>query len=204
MAKKKPTTKTKKLHPGGSVDRATPVIGTAPAPKQQRRNVGQLKPVTATELVAPAPSPKRSAVAVKQPGALIPGPAQRVKKAPIRELTPAMIRRMRQQQRRNKRKIKQTVPGRLTPKQIKRATQPLPFAIPSMPTAGVSQGRPVRSRTPMPGPAPDSARMRRMQQLMRQQQARFNRSRKMASNDARRRPKRDSRDRFRTRRTGLR
>ena len=70
--------------------------------------------------------------------------------------------------------MKQTVPGPLTPKQIKRATKPLPFAAPSMPTAGISQGRPVRGRTPMPGPAPDAARMRRMQQLMREQQARFN------------------------------
>ena len=43
-----------------------------------------------------------------------------------------------------------------------------------MPTAGMSQGRPAIGRTPMPGPAPDAARTRRMQQLMRQQQARFN------------------------------
>ena len=42
----------------------------------------------------------------------------------------------------------------------------------TMPTAGMSQGRPAVGRTPMPGPAPDSARMRRMQQLMRQQRKR--------------------------------
>tara|TARA_R100001510_G_scaffold50382_1_gene49367 strand:+ start:216 stop:866 length:651 start_codon:yes stop_codon:yes gene_type:complete len=49
---------------------------------------------------------------------------------------------------------------------------------PMMPTAGISQGRPVRGRTPMPGPAPDSERMKRFQKLMREQQARFNKMQK--------------------------
>ena len=52
----------------------------------------------------------------------------------------------------------------------------------TMPTAGMSQGRPAVGRTPMPGPAPDSARMRRMQQLMREQQARFNKTRPASTN----------------------
>ena len=43
-----------------------------------------------------------------------------------------------------------------------------------MPTAGISQGRPAIGRTPMPGPVPNAAAMKRMQKLMRQQQARFN------------------------------
>ena len=147
--------KTKKLHPGGSVDRATPVTGTAPAPKP-RSNI---------------------------PTRAVQGP----------KLTPAQRRRMMQMLKARQRNS-------------------------LMPTAGVSQGRVLTATKPMPGPAPDSARMRRMQQLMRQQQARFNRSRKnalqaarfpaktkrMASNDARRRPKRDSRDRGRTRTTGFR
>ena len=79
---------------------------------------------------------------------------------------------------------------------------------PMMPTAGMSQGRNATGRTPMPGPAPDSARMRRMQQLMREQQKRFNDARRrptdtrrrppteaerMAANDARRRPTRNTR-----------
>lgn len=46
---------------------------------------------------------------------------------------------------------------------------------PLMPTAGFdARQRNIRGTTPMPGPAPDSARMRRMQKLMREQQRRFN------------------------------
>jgi len=48
------------------------------------------------------------------------------------------------------------------------------FGQPTMPTAGISQGRPVRGLTPMPGPAPDPARQRRMDNLMREAQRRFN------------------------------
>ena len=41
---------------------------------------------------------------------------------------------------------------------------------PMMPTGGMDRmGRPVQGTTAMPGPAPDAARMRRMQQLMRRQ-----------------------------------
>ena len=72
---------------------------------------------------------------------------------------------------------------------------------PIMPTAGMSQGRNATGRTPMPGPAPDSERMRRMQQLMREQQKRLNDARRrrlteaerIAANDARRRPTRNTR-----------
>ena len=92
------------------------------------------------------------------PGGSVPGGRGRL---PIRavqgqKLTPAQRRRLRMLQRQR-------------------------FQNPMMPTAGVMQGRPVRGRTPMPGPSPDSARMRRMQQLMRQQQARFNAMQKARS-----------------------
>ena len=59
---------------------------------------------------------------------------------------------------------------------------------PMMPTAGVSQGSNATGRTPMPGPAPDSERMRRMQQLMREQQKRFNDARRRPTDTRRRRP----------------
>ena len=55
------------------------------------------------------------------------------------------------------------------------------FGQPTMPTAGIAQGRPIRGRTPMPGPAPDSERMKRFQKLMREQQARFNKMQKARS-----------------------
>lgn len=181
MAKKKPTTKTKKLHPGGSVDGRTPVTGTAPvtkqqrrtvlatdlAPKQRRNNVGQMKPVTGRAEIAPdpAPSPTQRAVAVQQPGELIPGPSQRPQpRNPSRKEIAAIRRR----QRRNASPFMRNIMRQ------QRRLNRLQRQNPSMPTAGVSQGRPVRSITPMPGPAPDAARMRRMQRLMRQQQRRFN------------------------------
>jgi len=45
---------------------------------------------------------------------------------------------------------------------------------PSMPTAGMdARGRNIRGTTPMPGPAPDAARMRRMQKLMEEARKRF-------------------------------
>ena len=47
-----------------------------------------------------------------------------------------------------------------------------------MPTAGMSQGRPAIGRTPMPGPVPNAEAMKRMQKLMREQQARFNKMQK--------------------------
>jgi len=47
-----------------------------------------------------------------------------------------------------------------------------------MPTAGMSQGRPAIGRTPMPGPVPRAEAMKRMQKLMREQQARFNKTQK--------------------------
>ena len=54
-----------------------------------------------------------------------------------------------------------------------------------MPTAGMSQGRPAIGRTPMPGPVPNAEAMKRMQKLMREQQARFN---KMQKSQMARRP----------------
>ena len=50
-----------------------------------------------------------------------------------------------------------------------------------MPTAGMSQGRPAIGRTPMPGPVPNAEAMKRMQKLMREQQARFNKMQKLRS-----------------------
>ena len=99
MAQKKKTTKTKKLHPGGSVPGGR----------------GRL-PILAVQ---------------------------------GQKLTPAQRRRLRMMQRQR-------------------------FQNPMMPTAGISQGRPVTGRTPMPGPAPNAEAMKRMQKLMREQQARYN------------------------------
>ena len=72
------------------------------------------------------------------------------------------------------------VQGKLTPAQRRRMKMMLRqrFQNPMMPTAGISQGRPVRGRTPMPGPAPNAEAMKRMQKLMREQQARFNKMQK--------------------------
>ena len=106
MAEKKKTTKTKKLHPGGSVPGGR----------------GRL-PIRAVQ---------------------------------GQKLTPAQRRRMKMMLRQR-------------------------FQNPMMPTAGISQGRPVRGRTPMPGPVPNAEAMKRMQKLMRQQQARFNAMQKARS-----------------------
>ena len=103
MAQKKKTTKTKKLHPGGSVPSGR----------------GRL-PIRAVQ---------------------------------GQKLTPAQRRRLRMMQRQR-------------------------FQNPMMPTAGIMQGRPIRGRTPMPGPVPNAEAMKRMQKLMREQQARFNKMQK--------------------------
>ena len=70
-----------------------------------------------------------------------------------------------------------------------------------MPTAGMSQGRPAIGRTPMPGPVPNAEAMKRMQKLMREQQARFNKMQKarMATRRAGlTRPPQDVIDQFRS------
>jgi len=57
---------------------------------------------------------------------------------------------------------------------------------PLMPTAGMdARGRNIRGTTPMPGPAPDAARMRRMQKLMEEARKKFNRGRRGALGNAR-------------------
>tara|TARA_R110002167_G_scaffold128980_1_gene311635 strand:+ start:73 stop:885 length:813 start_codon:yes stop_codon:yes gene_type:complete len=50
-----------------------------------------------------------------------------------------------------------------------------PMRHPLMPTAGMdARGRNIKGTTPMPGPAPDAARMRRMQKLMQEARKNFN------------------------------
>ena len=57
---------------------------------------------------------------------------------------------------------------------------------PLMPTAGTNaRGRNIRGTTPMPGPAPDAARMRRMQKLMEEARKRFNTGRRGALGNTR-------------------
>lgn len=61
-----------------------------------------------------------------------------------------------------------------------------PLRHPLMPTAGFdARGRNIRGNTPMPGPAPDAARMRRMQKLMEEARKRFNTGRRGALGNAR-------------------
>ena len=70
-----------------------------------------------------------------------------------------------------------------------------------MPTAGMSQGRPAIGRTPMPGPVPNAEAMKRMQKLMREQQARFNKMQKARMATGRAgvtRPPQDVIDQFRS------
>ena len=92
------------------------------------------------------------------------------------------------------------VQGKLTPAQRRRMKMMLRqrFQNPMMPTAGISQGRPVRGRTPMPGPAPNAEAMKRMQKLMREQQARFNKSRSVTPRPGMTRPPQNVIDQFRS------
>jgi len=134
MAQKKKTTKTKKLHPGGSVPGGSTVGYLEPGvmrgtPLYERTMRGEPPPSELTK---------------KQMAAI--GRRQR------RNASPFMRRLIRQ----NRRQIQN----------------------PMMPTAGISQGRPIRGRTPMPGPVPNAEAMKRMQKLMREQQARFNKMQK--------------------------
>ena len=144
MAQKKKTTKTKKLHPGGSV-------------------------------------PGGSRVGYLEPGVMRGTPLyeKTMRGEPPRGTQRPIARRQEDitaQRRANRRALKLI---RQRQRMMNKARRR--FGQPTMPTAGISQGRPIRGRTPMPGPAPDSERMKRFQQLMREQQARFNKMQKLRS-----------------------
>jgi len=171
MAQKKKTTKTKKLHPGGSVPtlggrRLSPAEirlnrrGARRGRKQDREiaQAGGFKNMRQMQAAMERMTPEQRMAFNRKNETRFRDIAAR-NRGEFETRNAKLLERVRRQQRR-------------------RAGFP---AQPMMPTAGIAQGRPVTSRTPMPGPSPDSARMRRMQKLMREQQARFNKMQKLRS-----------------------
>lgn len=164
MAEKKKTTKTKKLHPGGSVPtlggrRLSPAEirlnrrGARRGRKQDREiaQAGGFKNMRQMQAAMEKMTPEQRMAFNRKNETRFRDIAAR-NRGEFETRNAKLIERVRRQQRR-------------------RAGFP---AQPMMPTAGISQGRPIRGRTPMPGPAPDTARMQRFQKLMAEQQKRYN------------------------------
>jgi len=165
MAEKKKATKTKKLHPGGSVPGFRPIPRQLTPAQQRLQRRGTRRSKKQDMELAQAAGYKnmrqmQAAMERMTPEQRI--AFQRKNSTKFREI---FDRNRGEFEKRNAKLI-----NRVRRQQQRRMRQQNPM----MPTAGISQGRPIRGRTPMPGPAPDSEAMKRMQKLMREQQARFN------------------------------
>lgn len=229
MAQKKKTTKTKKLHPGGSVPGGN-TLTTRAIPRNPRfeaaarkANENALKIMRRNQRigkVTPAQEKlkRRSDRFAKKESMEI---AQAAGFKNMRQMQTAIARMTPQQQEAFRKKYGQTVKEiqnrnrndfkkqnaqliervgrqqRRNSEHLRRMRQQNPM----MPTAGISQGRPATGRTPMPGPAPNAEAMKRMQKLMREQQARFNKMQKARMATGRAgltRPPQDVIDQFRS------
>lgn len=197
MAEKKKATKTKKLHPGGSVPGFRPMPRQL-TPAQQRierlskrnalnianehaQSIGYKNARQLQAAVARMTPEQRDAFTKKHKQSYI--DLQNKRRNEFETKNAKLIEKARRQgfRQANRRRMRQQNP--------------------MMPTAGISQGRPIRGRTPMPGPAPNAEAMKRMQKLMREQQARFNKMQKARMATGRAgltRPPQDVIDQFRS------
>jgi len=164
MAQKKKTTKTKKLHPGGSV----PTLGgrrLSPAEiRLNRRGAGRGRKTDREIAQAGGFKSMRQMQAAME--RMTPEQRMQFQRKNATRFRDIAARNRGEFETRNAKLLE-----RVRRQQRRRAGFPVQ---PTMPTAGISQGRPVRGLTPMPGPAPDPARQRRMDNLMREAQRRFN------------------------------
>ena len=173
MAEKKKTTKTKKLHPGGSV----PGFRPPPTPAMQklsRRN--QRMRTRLSNEIAKATGFKTGRQMTRAMQKMTPAERMAFERTHGQKIRTINDRFQAESEQRNAGLLK-----RVRRQQQRRAiknAQKFLKQNPMMPTAGISQGRPVRGRTPMPGPVPNAEAMKRMQKLMREQQARFNKMQK--------------------------
>ena len=172
MAEKKKTTKTKKLHPGGSVPGFRPMPRQLTPAQQRLQRRGMRRRAKQDREIAQAGGFKN----IRQMQAAIHRmtPEQRMQ---FQRKNAAQFREISDRNRGEFETRNAKLLERVRRQQQRRMRQRNPM----MPTAGISQGRPVLGRTPMPGPAPNAEAMKRMQKLMREQQARFNKMQKARS-----------------------
>ena len=165
MAQKKKTSKPKKLHPGGSVPGFRPVQKQLTPAQQRLQRRGTRRARKQDMELAQAAGYKN----------------MRQMQAAMERMTPEQRMQFQRKNATKFREISDRNRGEFEQRNAKlinrvrrQRQRSMRQQNPMMPTAGVSQGRPVRGRTPMPGPAPDSERMKRMQKLLREQQKRYN------------------------------
>ena len=170
MAQKKKTTKTKKLHPGGSVPGFRPMPRQL-TPAQQRierrskRNALSIANEQAQSIGYKNAKQLRAALA-----RMTPEQRDAFTKKNQQSFADLQKKRRSEFETKNAKLIEKARRQGLRQANRRRLREQNPM----MPTAGISQGRPIRGRTPMPGPAPDAARMQRFQKLMAEQQKRYN------------------------------
>ena len=165
MAEKKKATKTKKLHPGGSVPGFRPMPRQLTPAQQRLQRRGMRRRAKQDREIAQAGGFK----------------SMRQMQAAMARMTPEQRMQFQRKNATRFRDISARNRAEFETRNAKLIERVRRQAQPMMPTAGMSQGRPVRGRTPMPGPAPNAEAMKRMQKLMREQQARFNKIQKARS-----------------------
>ena len=193
MAQKTKTTKTKKLHPGGSVPGFRPVPRQLTPAQQRLQRRGMRRRAKQDREIAQAGGFKNMRQMQAAMARMTPEQRMQFQRKNATQFRDIAARNRGEFDTRNAILIE-----RVRRQQRRKAGFP---AQPMMPTAGMSQGRPVRGRTPMPGPAPDAEAMKRMQKLMREQQARFNKMQKARMATGRAgltRPPQDVIDQFRS------
>lgn len=173
MAEKKKTTKTKKLHPGGSVPGFRPMPKQLTPAQQRLQRRGTRRRAKQDREIAQAGGFKSMRQMQAAMARMTPEQRMQFQRKNATRFRDIAARNRGEFETRNAKLIE-----RVRRQQRRRAGFP---AQPMMPTAGISQGRPATGRTPMPGPAPNAEAMKRMQKLMREQQARFNKMQKARS-----------------------
>ena len=165
MAEKKKATKTKKLHPGGSVPGFRPMPRQLTPAQQRLQRRGMRRRAKQDREIAQAGGFK----------------SMRQMQAAMARMTPEQRMQFQRKNATRFRDISARNRAEFETRNAKLIERVRRQAQPMMPTAGISQGRPIRGRTPMPGPAPNAEAMKRMQKLMREQQARYNAMQKARS-----------------------